>query len=75
MATDSLLTERVKKIKCGGMEKKADCLGIKGQGSMLDLTEGDCSCERKTKFPLSFSQGNKSNLSMIYFPWKAFSRY
>lgn len=47
MATDSLLTERGEKTKCGGTEKKADCLGMKGDGSMLDLTEGDCSCERK----------------------------
>lgn len=42
MATDSLLTGSAEKTKCGGMEKKADCLGMKGEGSMLDLTEGDC---------------------------------
>lgn len=65
MATDSLLTERGEKTKCGGTEKKADCLGMKGEGSMLDLTGGDCSCERKKKFSLSFSQGNNSNLSEI----------
>lgn len=71
MATDSLLTERSEKTKCRGVEKKADCLGMKGEGSMLDLTEGDCSCERK-KFSLSFSQGNNSNLSEIL-PFQFFS--
>lgn len=62
MATDSLLTERGEKTKSGGTEKKAGCLGMKGEGSMLDLTEGDCSCERKKKFSLSFSQGSNSDL-------------
>lgn len=46
MATEGLLTERSEKTKCGGMEKRADCLGMKEEGSMLDLTEGDCICER-----------------------------
>ena len=54
MATDSLLTERSEKTESGGTEKKADCSGMKGEGSMLDLTEGDCSCERKKKFSQFF---------------------
>lgn len=31
METDSLLNERGEKMKCRGTEKKADCLGIKGE--------------------------------------------
>lgn len=47
MATDSVLVKVSEKTKFGGMEKKADCLGVKGEGSVLDLTEGDCRCARK----------------------------
>ena len=59
MATDS----RVKRRNVEEWKRGADCLGMKGEGSALDLTEGDCSCERKKKFSLGFSQGNNSNLS------------
>lgn len=59
MATDSLLNERGEKMKCGGMEKKADCLGIKGERRMLDLTGGDCSCEGKKRSLQSFSPRGK----------------
>ena len=30
MATGCLLSERAVKTECGGMEKKAECLGMKG---------------------------------------------
>lgn len=62
MATDSLLTERGEKTKCGGMKKKADCVGMKGEGSMLDLTE-EIVALREKRSCLSFSQGNNFNLS------------
>lgn len=54
LVTDSLLTECSEKMKYGGMEKEADCLGMKWRGSMLDLTEEDCSCERKKEVLFQF---------------------
>lgn len=61
MATDSLLTERNEKTKCGGMAKKTVYLELKGKGSILDLTEGAQSCKRNKKKLSQFSQMNNSD--------------